>query len=152
MVTPAARGFTAVELMLAVAIVAILGAVAAPNLKGLLDNQGSRAAASDLHTALMLTRSEAIKRNAEITLTPVDANAWQKGWHIDVNANTTVQNHGAIKGATITGPASVAYLPNGRIKGTADASFSIKFDQADYQRCVKVDLSGRPLVQKGTCQ
>jgi prepilin-type N-terminal cleavage/methylation domain-containing protein len=65
-----ARGFTLIELLTVVAITAILSAMAAPAFKGLLAGQRVRATSTDLYAALVLARSEAIKRDTQVTLQP----------------------------------------------------------------------------------
>ncbi|RJG14674.1 GspH/FimT family pseudopilin [Massilia cavernae] len=154
MVTRRARGFTLSELMVTVAVLAILASVAAPSFNELIANQRAKGAASDLFSSLLRTRSEAIKRNMEVSLAPATAGtAWAGGWSIAHPANAAVklENHGAVPGATITGPAGVVFLPNGRVKGAAAPSFDVSSDGAAQHRCVSVDLSGRPYQTKLAC-
>jgi prepilin-type N-terminal cleavage/methylation domain-containing protein len=144
-------GFTLPELMITLAIAAILGALALPSMAGIVATLRSKSAASDLHAALTRARSEAIKRNAEATLSPNTALLWQFGWSIPTpgNAAQKLDDHKAIPSATIAGPGRVVYLANGRIKGNVTPSFDIAV--AGAHRCVRVDLSGRPYQKSSAC-
>jgi type IV fimbrial biogenesis protein FimT len=147
-----ARGFTLVELLTTVAIVAVLASVGAPAFSSMAENMRSRSLSSELYAALSRTRSEAIKRNAEVELLPYTAQKWQDGWKI---ANPSVvggklDDHPPVPGASVTGPASVVYLPNGRVKGDSKPAFDIAIGLTGH-RCVKVDLAGRPSQTKTAC-
>ncbi|MFT5643528.1 MAG: type IV fimbrial biogenesis protein FimT [Janthinobacterium sp.] len=146
-------GFTLHELMISLAIVSILGVLAMPPMAAMIATQRMKSVASDLYAALIRARSEAIKRNAETTLSPNIALLWQSGWSIPAPGNTaqTLADHGAIARATITGPSSVVYLANGRIKGDTAPSFDIGVAGANTRRCVMVDLSGRPYQKSSAC-
>jgi type IV fimbrial biogenesis protein FimT len=147
-----AGGFTMPELLAVVAITAILATVAAPSMTGLIASQRAKGAASDLFASLLRTRSEAIKRNTDVTLTPKAADSWASGWSIArPGAATLLEDRPAITGATITGPASVVYMPNGRIRGAAAVAFDIQVAGAAKRRCIAVDLSGRPYQQSSAC-
>jgi type IV fimbrial biogenesis protein FimT len=71
-------GFTLLELMIIVAILGILVALAAPSLTSILERRKIIAAAEAIQSDLRWTRSEAIKRNTDITITftPGAAGAW----------------------------------------------------------------------------
>lgn len=74
------RGFTAVELMVAVAIVAVLAALAAPSFTLLMERWRVRSASEDLTSALYYARSEAIKRGGGVA---IDATSgWNQGWKV----------------------------------------------------------------------
>ncbi|MCC6072124.1 GspH/FimT family pseudopilin [Massilia sp. GCM10020059] len=147
-----ARGFTMPELMAVVAVTAILATVAAPSFSELIAGQRAKSAASDMFSSLMRTRSEAIKRNAEVTLAP-SGEGWEAGWSIahPMDEDTLLEDRGEVKGATISGPASVTYLPNGRVKGTTPPEFDIEVSGAIQHRCILVDLSGRPYQKSSGC-
>jgi type IV fimbrial biogenesis protein FimT len=148
-----ARGFTLTEALVTVAILGILGAFAAPGISRLVDGQRVRGASSDLFTALLHARSEAVRRNTEVTLTPVTPGRWEDGWTIPDPADTAVffLRHEAVPKAVIEGPDSVVYLGNGRVKGSDAPSFDIS-DGGEHQRCIRVDLSGRPTQSKEACE
>lgn len=147
-----ARGFTLPELLTVVGIVAILAAVGAPAYSSLIASMRARSLSSDLYAALSLTRSEAIKRNAEVALVPVRARQWQHGWSIPdpANAGRKLDDHPAVPGATVTGPDSVIYLPNGRIKNAAMPAFDIALGSGQ-RRCIKLELSGRANQSNTSC-
>jgi type IV fimbrial biogenesis protein FimT len=62
------RGFTLVELMLAIAIFAILLAIAVPSFRDASLGSRLSSIANNMIASAQLARSEAIKRNAVITL------------------------------------------------------------------------------------
>lgn len=153
MVSPARQhGFTLPEMMTVLVIMAILGAIAAPAYGEWVAATRARSTGADLHTALNLARSEALKRNAEVTLAPAGG-AWLSGWRIAApgDASRLLHSHPAVTVASIEGPASVTYLANGRVKGATLPSFEIVGKSGGAARCVTVDLSGRPNQTQSAC-
>lgn len=61
-------GFTLVEMMVGVAVLAILLAVAVPSFQVFIRNTQIRTAAESMQAGLHLARSEALRRNARVTL------------------------------------------------------------------------------------
>ena len=145
-------GFTLVELMVTIAIVAILATIAVPSFSELTASQRVKAAASNLHISILRARSEAIKRNESIELVPVGGD-WAKGWVIQNRTDPIVvlERHAQIGNAIISGPASIRYRSSGRLADTSAAGFSISASGTSSQRCVSVSLSGQPVSKKGAC-
>jgi len=82
-----AAGFTLMELMFTVLIVAILLAVAVPSFRQFTRNNRVTAAQNDLVTSLTLARSEALRRNRPVSVCAStdgsscgDETDWGSGW------------------------------------------------------------------------
>ena len=65
---PKNSGFTLTELMVTIAVIAILASLAVPNFIGWLPNYKLRSGAEDIQSTLQLARITAIKRNATATV------------------------------------------------------------------------------------
>lgn len=147
------RGFTLVELMITVAVGAILLAVGMPAFSDFVRTQAVRTASFDVHAMLILARSEAIKRNAEVVATPVTG-GWKNGWAVTVTEDgttTTLATQSAFpSGVTITGPGTaISYGNSGRLVGATVAAFEV--GGSGTPRCVAVNLSGLTTSKKGGC-
>jgi type IV fimbrial biogenesis protein FimT len=142
--TERAHGFTLLEVLAVTAILAILSSLAVPAFDALVASIRARGASGELHAALTKARTEAIKRNAEVTLAPAANGPWQGGWRIrdPRDAGRALEDHAAVPGATITGPAQVTFLANGRVKGGAQPSFDIAVAGSRQHRCIAIDLGG----------
>ena len=144
------RGVNTVELMTVLAIIAVLAGVAAPGMSEMVGSQRVKAASSDIHTTLLQARSEAIKRNAEVEVSP-SPNGWAGGWTVSAGGDTPIAVQGPHSNLTISGPESVTYTGTGRLSGDAAPEFEVGTDTTDNVRCVTVDLSGRPSIKKTAC-
>jgi prepilin-type N-terminal cleavage/methylation domain-containing protein len=74
-------GTTLVELMVTIAILAILAAIAAPSLDQMARRSKLDADTERLQSALALARSEAMKRNVNVSIIPNNGN-YSRGWQI----------------------------------------------------------------------
>ncbi len=145
-------GFTLIELLITIVIAGILASAAIPFFQDFIAGQRIKTASFDLISALSLTRSEALKRNADVTVMPANG-GWQNGWTVRAlvgGAVTTLNQQAAFRGLTITGPASVTYTNSGRLSA-AVAPFSISNPSNNTRRCIRIDLSGRPNSTVGAC-
>jgi type IV fimbrial biogenesis protein FimT len=93
-----AGGFTLLEALVVLAVVAVLVALAAPSVSGMRARHQLQAQAEGLLDSLVLARSEALRRQQRVTLCPrtrdkaCDATApWQNGWLVFVDANDNAQ-------------------------------------------------------------
>ncbi len=78
------RGFSLIELMIAVSILAILSAIALPSFLELIAGARLRSTAETFNLGLQLARSEAIKRNAQVFFSFADT-----GWTVGCENVTT---------------------------------------------------------------
>lgn len=80
------RGFSLLELMVGIAILAVLAGLAAPSFKAVIVNAQIRTAAQALHDGLKTARVEAIRRNERVTFTK----AADSTWAVSVNSSAQV--------------------------------------------------------------
>jgi type IV fimbrial biogenesis protein FimT len=103
------RGFTLIELMVTIAVAAVLGAIALPYLGGFVDKSRARAVAIELESALNYARAEAIARSSDVMVCalktvgssvcagPADDKAWNNGWIVrDVSNDATLRTAAAV--------------------------------------------------------
>lgn len=131
-------GFTLIELMVTVAVLAIVMAVAIPNFTTLVNNNRLTAQANEMLAAIMLARTEAIKQNESmvfchsvdgVNCSAPPAAGWQ-GWlvrgTVDVtpvatgivrSARLVVLSSGSVANAVIDGVGhSVRFTPQGLLR------------------------------------
>jgi len=98
-------GFTLAELMVALAVAAILVTLAVPSYQRLVVDARMTAQANEFLTMMHFARSEAVKRNATVTMCKSDDGAacatsgtWAQGWmvFVDSGAAGTVDGGDAV--------------------------------------------------------
>ncbi len=151
---PIESGFTLVELLVVVVVLGILASLGASGFQSLIQSQQAKNASFELFSSLNLARSEAIKHNNPVTLTPTDATNWGKGWVITSSAGTIKSQSELKKIAISQGPASVVYAPTGRTTVSIPFLLDVSTTQTPNARCIKIELSGMLRAYKpvnGTC-
>jgi type IV fimbrial biogenesis protein FimT len=162
------RGFTLIELIFTVVILAVLLGLAAPAMRDLVLDQRVKTAAGDVHAALMYARSEAIKRNQFVALCAKNDTSdgcqnstdWARGWivYLDGDGNgfptlagDILRKQDALSDITVTGTGSnVTYQGNGRLRASPTTFVLSTDNSAITMRCVRLDVSGRPNIQVDT--
>jgi type IV fimbrial biogenesis protein FimT len=141
-------GFTLTELVGGIAVLAILVSVAAPSMSNLILDSRVKEASLDMLSAMAYARSEAISRNAPVSISAVGT--WAQGWQVSTGT-TVLRQSGPLLNITVVGPAggSVTYSPNGRPAGNISVtfSFSVPGNPAVMMRCVTAALGGQPVLQ-----
>lgn len=149
---PFSFGFSLVELVVAISIVSILAAMAMPSFKQLIENQRVKSASFELYASLLSARSEALKRNGNVTINAISG-TWENGWQITAGG-TVIKDHPALNKIVISNaPSSIVFKKNGRLSSGSSPSFQIDTTptNTDVSRCTSIDLSGLPRTKKGAC-
>lgn len=168
MVNSHQHGFSALELMTAMAITAILLSAAVPAIKNYSWNLRMKTAMNTLQTDLNLARSRAIGLNIRTVVCPAspanecsDAGIWQHGWIVFADINGDRQRQAGepiLKQTTAVELIAISssrarsrlrFYPNGSAPGS---NVSILFcDQrgARYAGKIAVSSSGRIRLQTG---
>jgi type IV fimbrial biogenesis protein FimT len=96
-------GFTLIELMVTLAIIAIVVMIGAPSFNNLIARTRMTASINEFVTALNVARNEAVKRNVTVTLRKSDNKSsskngtnWEDGWDlfVDINGNGIFEDNG----------------------------------------------------------
>ena len=85
-------GFSLIELMVVIAIVAILGGIGYPALMQTRTNARTRGVASDIFSSFRLAKSEAVKRNINVCLELTAPNTYKAFLDNGANSNDCIQN------------------------------------------------------------
>ncbi len=145
------RGFTITETMLAIAVLAILVGLAAPGFREIILAQAVKTASFDLFSNLVAARSEAITRNTTVTVTPSGGN-WANGWTITDSSGEVVRRQDRFAQVLIAGPGAITFNSAGRLTtGSTSISLMANGGKAPHNRCIEIDLGGRPATKKGAC-
>lgn len=165
------KGFTLIELMVAIALAALLLSMAVPALDSFTTNARQTSAINDFVASMHLARNTAVTTNARVTVcassdgVACEAVPWNQGWIVfsDQNSNqlidgtdAIVTSSGEVDGLAVqSGEFGLAmqYRPNGRVTNAGangnSGQFTVCDDRgADYAKVVIVDLSGRPRLSK----
>lgn len=153
-----ARGFTLIEVLVVMTIMTIMAGLATPALQSFVAAQRVKTAASDFALAAIFARSEAIKRNAEVSVVAASG-GWQNGWTVQlgsVSLSTQQPYKRLVMSASSEDLTEIVYQGSGRLKGSARPNLNIKDDRGgsdsdSRSRCVKFELSGLPNTSKGVC-
>lgn len=122
------KGFTLVEMMVTVAIVAILAALAVPSFNYLIANAQIKTASQAILDGLHLARAEAIRRNERVSLLLGTGSNWSIATDsgVSIQTRSSGEGTGSVTVATVpTASTRITFNALGRAVANADASARI---------------------------
>ena len=151
-------GFTLVELMVVVAVLGVLAVVAAPGMQGLIRGYRLSSAAGELNSTLQLARSEAIRRNAAVTVCPSSngstcgsGTSWTR-WIVFSAARTgmpaddaeVIRDEALPASVQVSGPTGgIRFSPSGMVAAQQTVTVCVPYtNPSDNQRVLTVMTSG----------
>ncbi|WP_243434850.1 GspH/FimT family pseudopilin [Pseudomonas sp. 30_B] len=154
-------GFTLIELMVTIVVLAILISVAAPSFTSTLRDSQVSTTSSELLTALQLARSEAVMRHNRVTVCRRNAAGdncengtdWSVGWLIRQSGGDVIKVWQAPSDVAVVGPnAGVTYQSNGMVATATSLTVTQSSCSGNQKRTLSVALSGLSKVEKVDCE
>jgi type IV fimbrial biogenesis protein FimT len=134
-------GFTLIELMVTLAIAAILMMVAVPSFTDFQRNAQLTSVANNMLASINAAKGEAMKRGGDVVIAPFDGTSWASGMtvFVDKNNNRTYQSGTdvLIQQNTLEVPSYLTVTPN---NAPAASPPYIRFNAQGYPRPVGSDL------------
>jgi len=171
-------GFTLIEAIITLVVVAMVIAVGIPGLSSIMANNQAAAHSNSLITAFSFARSESVKQGVNVSICARDASAqdgftcgegdndWADGWFVflDPDGNAAAgytppaderrRSWPAQPGNyTVTAPVAVGFNSSGSIQGDADAVFSLIYEYCtgEQNRTITITTTGHTSVKKEPC-
>jgi type IV fimbrial biogenesis protein FimT len=166
------KGFTLIEMLIAILLSAILIAIGVPNYKYLMQNMNAMALSTDFTTALAYARNEAIRRVNFVTICPAAntslnscgaAGNWSNGWiiFVDPNATGTISSGSTLlkvrealeTGTSITTTqAKIIYTSGGALNsGVGTFTLAAPGCSGGYGRIITLTTTGLARIATTTC-
>jgi type IV fimbrial biogenesis protein FimT len=149
------NGFSLVELMTVVIILAIMATIGLPALATYLERSRVESAAGELLSGLQLARNEAVRLNNDVRVCASDDDAscsgtWADGWLVAREGGELVRVMSQLPSSvTLNGPDDneVVFNSAGTLVGAAK---NFRVESGATARCITILLSGRS--ELGACE
>lgn len=157
------NGFTLIELMVVLAVAAILATMGAPAFWSMIQNSRTTTQANELVTAINVARSEAIKRGERVQVCAstdqlnCDTADWEGGWivRLENGADPVIRVWDALPDSANIGASAgeLTFRSMGERVGGNAFTFTVAFAgcTGDQQRRIRVNAAGRPSVVREAC-
>ncbi|WP_373002152.1 GspH/FimT family pseudopilin [Marinobacter sp.] len=140
------KGFTLVELMIVIALIAVIAGFAIPQFGRIIDNNRVVSTTNSIVGLLNYSRSEAVRRGVRVTVSSASDTLVTT---LASNGDVIRQMEEADGGLNITAGA-VTFRANGLTTSNADVAFNVCAGSADG-RTVTVTPGGRVVTTDFTC-
>lgn len=152
------RAFTLIELMVTLAVLAVVISLAAPSFSNMLQENRLSALTNDLQGALQLARSEAVKRRSNITICRSNADQdkcengtnWAGGW-LMMAGNEVLKIWDPVQGVVVTGPNTGIIFRSNGMASAQNWTVTHSACSGQQKRTLSVSATGSTTLTKGSC-
>lgn len=165
-----AAGFTLVEMLISLSVIGVMMNVGVPLLLTFMEEVQLKGDTNDMFFSLILARSEAVTRNATVSLCKTNPNlpddcdnseSWESGWiaFVDLdsdgvrdggetifNSYTGMNTNSAVSSTSFAN--SISYLPSGSSNTNGIITICVNNNVAQN---IFVNATGRPRVSDSSC-
>lgn len=147
--------------MIGIAVLSILVTLAIPSFRTMMERNAVSAAVTDLLSSVLLTRSEAIKREQQIVIAKKGAD-W-KDWQVfldadndgsfDLGTEELFLEYSSDYDFTVAQVGNMGDFVSFSSRGRAilQVGDGFKFTKGSHQRYLCFSVNGRPHIQEGAC-
>lgn len=154
------NGFTLMELLITIAIVAIIAVAGIPMFGDLVKNNRMTAQANSIITAMHSARNESINRGVSVRIEPIVAGSdWSAGWRIRIDGNNdndfsdsedvVTRSFDEVKSSSLTSSVdTITYTPNGQVTSAATLTLLADECTGEHRRVINIKASGHVWLDK----
>lgn len=140
-------GFTLIELMIVIVLLAVIAAVAVPGFQTLLENNQITATTNRLVGSLNFARSEALREGRQVTVQAISGD-WDNGVEVVVGGNTLRRSEFSNSRMSINGNA-VTFRGNGLT--TSSEELRLCGDNGSSDRLIEITRGGQVTTKQESC-
>lgn len=153
-------GFTLIELMVTIAILAIVLTIATPSFTNIILSNRIDSIAHELHDGLQLARSEAIMRKGAVRVCRSNADNddcaagsdWTAGWLILSQDDEVMKVWQEVQGTVVTGPSdAVVFYGSGMANAEEEFSVTAPGCSNNQKRTITLRRVGSSILNRGHC-
>jgi type IV fimbrial biogenesis protein FimT len=135
----AARGFSIIEMMIVIGVMALLLAIGVPSFQNWLQNLQIRTAAESIVSGLQIAKNEAIRRNVNVTYTMelTGSTNWKINLADNADGDPPLQARAGEEGSTNV---SATLLPDGAFRVTFSGLGRVTNNQDKTEPVAQIDL------------
>jgi type IV fimbrial biogenesis protein FimT len=155
------QGFTLIELMVTLVVLAVIVTLAAPSFVTFINNNRATGATNDLIVSFNLARTEAIKRNGTVLLQSKNGTDWSEGHLIRVSSTSEILRDVDAAHSTVTmdsasnAVSEISYTSSGAVTTASTTTFTIDTSNCETgvsrkKRLLQLNLSGSSTLTAST--
>lgn len=153
------RGFTLIELMVTIAVLAVVIAIAAPSFTSVIQSNRTTALHHEVLGAIQVARSEAVKRRKDVIICRTedqgickDGADWSAGWLIREVGGDVLRVWDPVAGMALTGPiAGVVFRSSGMANAGTAFTTTTASCASGTKYTIDISMTGSATVAKTGC-